>query len=86
MKIDEVCEKYSEESVGLSIRLLSSDMEGEEFVLISGSSKALKFMSELLAAAAEDNVESGFQISPDGAGRFQLSEESNIGFYINRTS
>ena len=86
MKPDEVCEKYSNKKVGLSIKLMDPEDHGEEptMVLIEGSSDALGMLAELLTAVATEQKVDGFSISPFGAGRIHFAKKSKLGVYIHK--
>lgn len=85
MKADDVCERYSSESVGLTMRMLEAEVgEVSTTVLIEGGSEALRMLGELLLAIADEPDEEGFSISPFGAGRFHFSDASKLGVYIHR--
>lgn len=75
---DRVCATYADRDVKLTITDL------EDLVLIRGSREALRFLAELLLAQAEAD-DSGFHISPQGAGQALFSPESTRGLYIDRT-
>lgn len=82
---DDIFLKYSEESVGLEIRLIT-DSEDGPFVLISGKRSALRFLSEVLAALAESpNVPASKQFGPTASGAFHLSKTSDIDVYLECT-
>lgn len=86
MKPDDVCEKYSNKKVGLSIRLIDPEEQGEapSMVLIEGSATALEMLAELLSAVSIDAKNDGFSISPFGAGKVHFSKRSKLGVYIHR--
>jgi hypothetical protein len=84
MNADEVCEKYAESHVGLSIKLLADPEGGSSTVWVQGSANALRMLAELLEAVASESANDGFSISPDGAGRDHFSKESELGIYIHR--
>jgi hypothetical protein len=84
MTADEVCEKYSEESVELVLRILKGEDGDGDSILIEGPRRALEMLAELLKAVAEDSDDSGFQIAPFGAGSFHFSKGAEIGLYIQR--
>jgi hypothetical protein len=75
---DKVCEYFSTEHVELTLRTLDEDT-----MLLAGSSESLRFLAQLLLAVAEAN-DTGFQISPTGAGHAFFSSESSHGVYIHR--
>jgi hypothetical protein len=84
MKTDEICDRYSENSVGLVLRLLNDDLGSPSDVLVEGSSDALKMLAELLMAVANEVENDSFSISPFGPGRFHFSKTAEIGIYIHR--
>ncbi len=85
MKTDEICERYSEKNVGLALRLLADeDGEPPSTVLIEGPAQALRMLSELLVAIADETENEGFSISPFGAGKDHFSATSELGLYIHR--
>ena len=77
MSPDEVCAKYADLNVKISITDL------EDFVLIKGTKEGLKFLGELLLAQANFR-DSGFQMSPSGAGNALFTADSTRGLYIER--
>lgn len=84
MRPDEICEKHSAQSVGLTLKLLRED--DEELVpsiLIEGTNEALKMLGELLLSVANERPGSSFALSPAGAGRFHFSQGSELGLYIH---
>lgn len=84
MTPDNVCGRYGNKSVGLSLRLIEQDDgSAPDTVLIEGPPKALRMLAELLVAVAEDPESDGFSISPFGAGSFHFSRSSRLGVYIN---
>ncbi|MRD46979.1 hypothetical protein GHT07_06800 [Caenimonas koreensis DSM 17982] len=85
MKTDEICERYSEKSVGLVVRLLDDDNQSPSTVLIEGSVDALRMLAELLVAVADESDNDGFFISPFGAGKVHFGKASELGVYIHRT-
>lgn len=77
MKPDDVCEKYSDSIIKLSI------LKNKNFIVIKGDSCSLKFLSELISAQADTLTNSGFSISPKGAGSSYFVKKSKLGLYIN---
>ena len=67
-----------------NIRLKIADLD-EATVLIEGNREALLFLSQLIAAHAQDSS-CGFQISPNGAGSRWFSRDSTKGLYIHCTN
>jgi hypothetical protein len=87
MKTDEICEQYSNQSVGLTLRMLKDEDGGPPTtILIEGSNTALRMLAELLIAVADESQNDGFAISPFGAGRIHFSKSSELGVYIHRLS
>jgi hypothetical protein len=85
MKTDEICERFSEKSVGLVLRLLDDgDGDQSSTVLIEGPARALRMLAELLIAVADESENEGFSISPFGAGKDHFSTASELGVYIHR--
>lgn len=84
MKTDEICDRYSDKSVDLVLRLLGDDARSPSDVLIEGSSDALRMLAELLLAVADEPDNDGFGISPFGAGKLHFGEGAEIGVYIHR--
>lgn len=84
MSPNEVCEKYADKRGDLRLQILRAE-EGLNSVLIQGSPRALRLLADLLIAVADDENDGGFSISPDGAGKYHFSKESELGVYINCT-
>ncbi|HVK54957.1 MAG TPA: hypothetical protein VM532_08000 [Burkholderiales bacterium] len=86
MRTDEICKRYATKKVGLTVRLLEPDEEGERpsMVLIEGQADALKMLAELLLAVSEEPENEGFSISPFGAGGGHFSSLAELGVYIHR--
>jgi hypothetical protein len=85
MKTDEICERYAQARVGLTLRLLAEDDGASpSAVLIEGPSRALRMLAELLVATADECESDGFSISPFGAGKDHFSKASELGIYIHR--
>jgi hypothetical protein len=85
MSPDEVCERYSRRSVGLSLRLMpDGEGEGTDLVLIEARPEGLRVLAELLIAVADDARDDGFQIGPRGAGNFHFAASSELGVYLHR--
>lgn len=85
MKADEICERYSEKSVELALRLLDEeDGDPPSTVLIEGPARALRMLAELLVAIADEPGNEGFSISPFGAGKDHFAAASELGVYIHR--
>jgi hypothetical protein len=86
MTSDDVCERYADRHVGLTVRQLEDDdSEQDPTVLIEGSSDALRMLAELLLSVADDSNNDGFGISPNGAGKAHFSVDATLGIYIHRT-
>jgi len=84
MNTDEICERYSERKVNLSLRLLDDeDGDPPSTVLIEGPARALRMLAELLVAVADESDGEGFSISPFGAGKDHFSTASQFGVYIH---
>jgi hypothetical protein len=85
MRTDEICERYSDRNVGLTLRLLEDD-DGDppSTVLIEGTARALRMLAELLVAVADESENEDFSISPFGAGKDHFSASSELGVYIHR--
>ena len=86
---DEVCELYSDLSVGLALRVIQPDpedgLDDVPFILVEGTADALRFLANLLVAVAEgESNESSFQLSPKGAGSFHFSAAAEVGLYVQR--
>lgn len=84
MKTDDICDRYSDKSVGLVLKLLEDEKSLPSTVLIEGSSEALRMLAELLLAVADEPENDGFSISPFGAGKLHFGESAEIGVYIHR--
>jgi len=85
MTPDEICERYSIKNVGLSLKILSDgEADPNPLILIEGTKDALKMLSEIIAAVAEDSKGDGFSISPNGAGSIHFDKTSDYGIYIHR--
>ena len=78
MNPDQVCENYSNNGVKITIKELDNDT-----ILIEGDSQGLRFLSELIASQIK-SLDTGFQISPSGAGKAIFTKGSNKGIYIHR--
>lgn len=74
---DEVCSEYADREVQITLTDL------DELILIRGTKSGLRFLAELLLAQA-DAQDTGFQISPNGAGKALFTPESTRGLYIDR--
>lgn len=77
MSPDDVCGKYADRNVKISITDL------EDLVLIKGTKEGLEFLGELLLAQAKFR-DSGFQMCPSGAGNALFTADSTRGLYIKR--
>jgi len=77
MRPDDICKTCADRGVKITITDL------DDLVLVKGTREALEFLAKLLLAQAEAS-DSGFQISPSGAGRALFTEESTRGLYIAR--
>lgn len=82
MKYNEVIDKYENEEVNLSVRMLDNN-EASPMVLIEGHPIALKMLAELLHAAVDEEKNGGFSLSPTGAGSYYFSEAAEMGLYIH---
>lgn len=85
MEADNICERYAEIGVGLTVRLLESDeiQNSSKTVLIEGPPMALKMLAELLSAISKDPLDKDFSISPFGAGSVHFSSKAELGIYIH---
>ena len=83
MTPDEICEKYSKKSVGISVSPVYGDDGELLFLNIEGSRQGLTMVSELIASIANGPEDDDFSISPAGAGRFHFSKASKIGLAIS---
>lgn len=71
--------------VQLCTRILKSkEGEGVNLLLIEGDSATLRYLGELLLAAAEEE-DCGFSISPSGPGQVFFAAGAEMGLYIHRT-
>ncbi len=71
-------------SAGLHVRVVPSQDELEDFVLVEGSREALRFLAEIILALAEsDTLPAHFSMSPSSAGRFHLADTATEALYIN---
>jgi hypothetical protein len=84
MKTDEICGRYSESPVGLTLRLLDDEDDPPSTVLIEGSARALRMLAELLIAVSDEDDDGGVSLSPFGAGMIHFSDVATLGFYIHR--
>lgn len=84
MKTDDICGRFANQRVGLSLRLLPDDDGTKDIVLIEGRREALHMLAELLLAVADEPTADGFSIQPRGAGSVHFAESSELGFYIHR--
>lgn len=75
---DELCEKYFEKKVQVSITC------DDGMVFVRGDKKALRFLGELFIAQSEFKKDDGFQISPKGGGSGLFNKKSKYGLYIKR--
>jgi hypothetical protein len=84
MKTDDVCARYADRSVGLTVKLIEADEPDESStVLVEGKPEALRMLAELLLAVADEPGD-GFSISPDGAGSVHFSSQATLGVYLRR--
>jgi len=84
MTPDQVCAAHTTPA-DVELRIAAGSPESSEtpLLLVSGTREALVLLSELLIAVAEgDDQPASFQISPNGAGQFHLSAESDAGLCI----
>lgn len=79
MRPDDVCGVFSDTDARLSLRLL-----GDDLMLIEGNSNGLKLLGNLLLSLAEDSLDDGFQIFPNGPGSSFFSKDATHGVYIHR--
>lgn len=85
MKTDDICERYADKNVRLTLSLLDEeDGDPPSTVLIEGPARALRMLAELLIAVADEAENEGFSISPFGAGKAHFSVASKLGVYIHR--
>jgi hypothetical protein len=83
MKTDDICVRYADEAVGLVLRLLEDDEDGDRTVLVEGRAKALRMLGELLIAVADGNSGESFCVSPRGPGKVHFDAKSELGIYIH---
>lgn len=84
MQTDEICERYADRNVGLTLRLLDEENGSPpSTVLVEGSAQALRMLAELLVAVADAGGDDGFSISPFGAGKIHFSNVAELGIYIH---
>ena len=79
MSPDDLCERYADRGVSLSLSLLDDEM-----VLIQGDRASLEFLADLIKAQACFENDSGFAIQPQGAGSTFFGMGSKLGIYIHR--
>jgi hypothetical protein len=85
MRTDEICKRYSDRSVSLSLPLIQDDEDNSRsIVLMECSPDGLRMLAELLLAVAEEVEKDGFSISPFGAGSTHFAPNSELGLYIYR--
>ncbi|MDM8527342.1 hypothetical protein QUF58_03950 [Anaerolineales bacterium HSG24] len=75
---DDICEQHATQNSKITVRMLDDDM-----VLVEGTAQSLEFMGELFLAIAQAK-DTGFQLSPTGAGKLFFTAESSHGLYIHR--
>ncbi len=77
---------YAAEGSGdLELRRLTDHEGDSDLILIEGSARSLRLLSDLLAAVANSRaLDASFQMGPRHAGSFHFSESSKFGLYINR--
>jgi hypothetical protein len=81
---DDICGAQTDSALGLTLRLISGGTdEDTQFALVEGPPKALRFLADLLAAAANQEPGFDFSLSPKGAGSFHFSPASDLGLYLN---
>jgi len=77
MSPDDVCVKYSDQKVKFDISI-----EGD-YVYLTGNKKTLLFLSELIKAQAEFELDDNFFISKN---RRKFNKDSKFGLMIIRTN
>lgn len=84
--VNAAIKKYQKNGASLSVAILPDEDGNTEFeyVLIEGDPEALRFLSEILAAMADDESDDGYQIHPKGAGSSYFNPSSPLGLYIHR--
>lgn len=86
MKTDDICERYENKNVGITLRMLMDEETKEPLtVLVEGGSAALRMLGELLVAVADEKENNSFSISPFGPGNIHFSKNAELGIYIHRT-
>ena len=79
MTPDEVCEKYAEQEIKITCRMLE-----DNHVLLEGSRESLEFLGNLFLAQAKFEQDCGIELSPNGAGSALFDRNSDKGIYIHR--
>jgi hypothetical protein len=79
MTPDEICNKYSKQSVGLVIDQIFDEDGKLQFLSIEGSKEALELVGDLALSVANGPEGENFLISPVGAGSFHFSKKSKLG-------
>lgn len=70
-----------ETPLNLSVRMIGEP--DYPFALLSGSRDALEFLASIiLAVTRSENLPAKFELAPFGPGQFHLSEDSDLGIYI----
>ena len=75
---DDICEQHAGQNSKITVKMLDNDT-----VLFEGDAQSLKFMGKLFLAIAQAK-DTGFQLSPTGAGKLFFTAESSHGLYIHR--
>ena len=78
MSPDEICDKYAGMGTGLKVWV------EEDTVFIEGDTLALEFLGQLLLSQTTFEGDTGFQLSPSGAGKKLFAMRSTHGIYIHR--
>lgn len=68
----------------ISLKIIDGD-ECFDSVLLEADAESLLFLSDLIAAVANDDGLKNLSISPDGAGLAYFSSGSKLGLYIRKT-
>jgi len=81
MTSDQVCEKYAEAGVKITLKLLE---EEDGFVLVEGDADALEFLGQLILSVAREDRGCSRQLGPKAPGSAFFTESSTKGIYIHR--